>query len=80
MKDATENLRLKKRLEELTNANNSEKKQLEAQMSQVIHSQAGELSKQRSKILSLQQALQDELAVSQNKIAEQEKEISWLKK
>ena len=54
--------------------------QLEQQMSLVVHSQAGQLASQRQKISSLQQALQDELAVSQNIIAEQEKEIKWLKK
>ena len=32
------------------------------------------------KISSLQKALQDELSISQNRIAEQEKEIKWLKK
>jgi len=49
----------------------TEKKQLEQQMSHVIHSQAGQLASQRQKISSLQKALQDELAVSQNRIAEQ---------
>lgn len=79
MQDATENLELKKRLQELNMANESEKKQLEQQMSHVLHSQAGQLAAQRQKIASLQRALQDELAISQNRIAEQEKEIKWLK-
>jgi len=79
MQDASENLHLKKRLQELNAANESEKKQLEQQMSHVLHSQAGQLAVQRQKIASLQRALQDELAISQNRIAEQEKEIKWLK-
>lgn len=53
---------------------------LESQMAQVVHSQAGQLASQRQKISSLQTALQEELALSQNKIAEQEKEITWLKR
>ena len=79
MRDAKENMALKVRLEELNAANENEKKLLEKQMSNVIHSQAGQLASQRQKISSLQQALQQELAVSQNRIAEQEKEIRWLK-
>ena len=49
-------------------------------MSHVIHSQAGQLASQRQKISTLQQELQEELAVSQSRIAEQDKEIRWLKK
>eukprot|EP01038_Epipyxis_sp_PR26KG_P006383 gene6383-8793_t len=80
MKDAKENLALKGRLTELKDANEKEKKLLEAQISQVIHSQAGQINSQRHKISVLQSALQDELTMSQNRIAEQEKEIKWLKK
>ena len=36
---------------------------------------SGHIQAQREKIVSLQNALQDELLVSQNRIAEQEKEI-----
>lgn len=46
----------------------------------MIHSQAGHIASQREKISVLQSALQDELTLSQNRIAEQEKEIKWLKK
>jgi hypothetical protein len=79
-RDASENSALKKRLQELHSANEEEKRQLEAQMSNVIHSQAGQLASQRQRISALQRALQDELALSQNRIAEQEREIKWLKK
>lgn len=80
LRDARENEDLKNRLQEMQDANSREKAELEAQMSRVIHSQAGELATQRKKLSSLQTALQEELAVSQNKIAEQEKEINWLKR
>ena len=79
-RDASENSSLKQRLQELHRANEEEKRQLEAQMSNVIHSQAGQLASQRQRISALQRALQDELALSQNRIAEQEREIKWLKK
>jgi hypothetical protein len=62
---------LKNRLQELKEANELEKKQLESQVSTVIHSQAGHIAAQRQKITMLQSALQDELAMSQNRIAEQ---------
>ena len=80
LKDATENEALKVRLSQLKEANEREKKELESQMSHIIHSQAGQLASQQSKISTLQQSLQEELAVSQNRIAEQEQEIRWLKK
>jgi len=80
MKEANENVTLKSRLLELNKANESEKKQLEVQMSSIITSQAGQLQQQKVKISSLQKALQDELSISLNRIAEQEKEIKWLKK
>jgi hypothetical protein len=78
--DAEENLALKSKFHALQTANDVEKKQLEAQMKHVIHSQAGQLVSQRQKITHLQQSLQGELMISQNKIAEQEKEIKWLKR
>jgi uncharacterized damage-inducible protein DinB len=78
--DAQENHSLKVRLQELKHANESEKALLEAQVSHVIHSQAGHIAAQKEKISSLQSALQEELTMSQNRIAEQEKEIKWLKK
>ena len=71
MRDAKENSALKNRLQELKEANELEKKQLESQVSTVIHSQAGHIAAQRQKITMLQSALQDELAMSQNRIAEQ---------
>jgi len=46
----------------------------------LIHSQAGHIASQKDKINHLQVALQDELTMSQNRIAEQEQEIKWLKK
>lgn len=49
-------------------------------MSHLIHSQAGQLATQRLKSQTLQHSLQEELAVSQERIAKQEKEIQWLKK
>ena len=49
-------------------------------MSNLIHSQAGQLATQRLKSQTLQQGLQEELAVSQERIVKQEKEIQWLKK
>ena len=49
-------------------------------MSHLIHSQAGQLATQRLKSQTLQQSLQEELAVSQERIVKQEKEIQWLKK
>ena len=78
--DAQENSSLKLRLQEMKTVNDSEKKLLENQVSQVIHSQAGHIASQREKISALQSALQDELTLSQNRIAEQEKEIKWLKR
>lgn len=80
LKDAKENMSLKERLQELNAMNETEKKQLETQMSHVIHSQEGQLAAQKEKISSLQNALQNELAVSHNRIAEQEREIKWLKR
>eukprot|EP01041_Mallomonas_annulata_P000281 gene281-505_t len=80
MKDAKENLSLKTRLQQLNTMNEAEKRQLEMQMSHIIHSQAGQLAVQREKISSLQTALESELAVSHNRIVEQEKEIKWLKR
>lgn len=80
IQDAHEKSLLRSRLEELTKANEMEKKQLENQMSHIIHSQAGQLALQREKIVSLQTSLQDELLISQNRIVEQEREISLLKK
>jgi chromosome segregation ATPase len=80
MEDARENSTLKSRLQELQLANEFEKKELEDQMSQVIHSQAGQLALQKDRIYSLQQALEVELSVSLNRIAEQEQEIKYLQK
>ena len=80
LKDMEENAALKSRYQELQVANDSEKRQLEAQMKHVIHSQEGQLMSQRKKISTLQQELQSELTMYQNKIAEQEKEIKWLKR
>ena len=80
LKDAHEKETLKDRLQQLKETNEKEKKLLESQMSHIIHSQAGQLAKQNEKITTLQQSLQEELAVSQNRIAEQEQEIKWLKR
>jgi chromosome segregation ATPase len=80
LRDAKENIELKRRLQEMSHATVAEKEELERQLSHVIHSQAGELVTQKKKISHLQNALQEELSISQNKIAEQEKEIIWLKK
>ena len=55
-----------------------ERTQLEQQMSHVLHSQAGQLASPRQNISSLQKALQDELAVSQNRIAEQVQYVTHL--
>ena len=71
---------MKTRLQQLNEANEKEKKELEMQMSHVIHSQAGQLASQRQKISALQSALESELAVSHNRIVEQEREIKWLKR
>jgi len=79
LQDAQENSSLKVRLQELKITNENEKAMLEKQVSHVIHSQAGHIASQREKISTLQNALQDELTLSQNRIAEQEKEIKWLK-
>jgi chromosome segregation ATPase len=79
MRDHSENLQLKGRLEKLNVVNERERKQLESQMSFMIHSHAGELQKQSEKIKTLQSELQKELDESQNRVAEQEKEIKWLK-
>eukprot|EP00605_Chrysophyceae_sp_TOSAG23-4_P002219 GSChrysophyteH1.ASY1.ANO1.2462.1 assembled CDS len=68
--------RLKSRLDARTQ---DEKVQLEAQMKNIITSQAGQLQHQREKITALQADLKQELTLSQNRIAEQEKEIEWLK-
>lgn len=80
LKDADENNSLRARLQHLKDTNESEKKQLETQMSHIIHSQAGQLASQRQRSQSLQQSLQEELAVSQERIAKQEREILELKK
>ena len=80
MHDAEENMALKAKFQAMQAANDQEKKQLEAHMKHVIHSQAGQLVSQKQRITHLQQSLQGELLISQNKIAEQEKEIKWLKR
>ena len=80
MKDASENEALKERLKALKDANEREKKELESQMSQIIHSQAGQLAKQNEKISTLQQTTQEELVSAQAKMGDQEREIIWLKK
>ena len=49
-------------------------------MSQIIHSQAGQLAKQNEKISTLQQTTQEELVSAQAKMGDQEREIKWLKK
>lgn len=79
MKDAEENNNLKYKLNELSNANDIERKQLEKQMSSVIHSHAGQLASHKDRITYLQKSLRDELAVSHDKIIEQEREIELLK-
>lgn len=79
MRENSENATLKSKLTELNAINDQEKKQLEQQMGQIIHSQLGQLEVQKRKIVSLQDSLQQELAVSQNVIAEQDREIKWLK-
>ena len=80
MRDSNENNALKSRFQLLKDANEREKKQLENQMSHLIHSQAGQLATQRLKSQTLQQGLQEELAASQERIAKQVKEIQWLKR
>ena len=80
LKDASENEALKERLKALKDANEREKKELESQMSQIIHSQAGQLAKQNEKISTLQQTTQEELVSAQAKMGDQEREIIWLKK
>ena len=67
-------------LREMQKETEQEKQLLESQLKNVIHSQAGKLASQKQKISQLQSALQGELTVSKNKIAEQEKEITWLKR
>jgi len=79
MRDAKENSTLRNRLQELNETIEMERKQLENQVSTVIHSHEGHIAAQRQKIAMLQSALQEELTLSQNRIAEQEKEIKWLK-
>jgi hypothetical protein len=59
MHDAAENIALKSRFQELQSANDREKKQLELQMKQVIHSQAGQLVSQTQKISKLQQVISE---------------------
>lgn len=78
--DSKENSSLRGRLEELQLANEIEKKELEEQMSRVIHSQEGQLAMQKDRIVSLQGALEQELSLSLNRIAEQEEEIKWLQR
>ena len=63
----------------LKDANEREKKELESQMSHIIHSQAGQLAKQNEKISTLQQTTQEELVSAQAKMGDQEREIKWLK-
>ena len=62
LQDAQENLILKARLQDLNYTNDMEKKELEKQMSNVIHSQAGQLSEHKDRISNLQGALQSELS------------------
>jgi len=78
--ESEENSVLKSRFEELKAANEREKMELETQMKQLIHSQAGEFAQETKKFSILQTGLQDELKRSHHKILEQEKEILWLKK
>jgi hypothetical protein len=79
MRDAEENNNLKFKLNALSNTNDVERKQLEKQMSSVIHSHAGQLASHKDRITFLQRSLRDELSVSQDKIIEQEREIELLK-
>ena len=67
LKESSENSQLKQKLEQLKHANETEKKQLESQVANVIHSQVGHINAQREKIAMLQGALQDELTMSQNR-------------
>jgi len=71
MRDAKENSTLRNRLQELNETIEMERKQLESQVSTVIHSHEGHIAAQRQKIAMLQSALQEELTLSQNRIAEQ---------
>ena len=80
MGDAEQNAALKARYQDLQIANEKEKKQLELQMRKVIHSQEGQLRSQQVRISQLQESLQGELELSQNKIAEQENDIKWLRR
>ena len=75
VRDTNENMALKISLQQMNDTNEKEKRQLEDQMCHVIHSQAGQLAVQKDKISALQGALEKELSVSYNRIAEQEKEI-----
>ncbi len=81
LSDRDESLALRARYEELREANDQERRLLEAQLRQVIGSaaQAGQLE-QRSQFDALQAALQEELTLSQSILAEREGEISWLKR
>jgi hypothetical protein len=79
-RNGEENVALKARILDLEHANDREKKLLEEKLKHVIHNQEGQLNSQRIKISRLETALNDELSVSQNKIAEQENEIRWLKR
>lgn len=67
-------------LRQLERATEAEKQQLESRLRHVIHNQEGQLNQQKLKISKLQTALNDELSVSQNRIAELESENKWLKK
>ncbi len=78
--DLDENIFLKARLEELKEANEIERKQLEEQMNLMIHSQAGQFAQESQRFTSLQNALQEEVIQSQQRIEEQKQEISWLRR
>jgi hypothetical protein len=78
--DLDENIALKTRLEDLKRINELERKELEYQMKNIIHSQAGKFAKESERFSSLQAALQDQVIQLHSCVSEQNHEISWLKR
>lgn len=77
--DAQENQVLRQRLTEIGADNETEKKEMETKVAQIIHNQAGAMAVQRRQVMDLQTRLTEELANWQHKCAEQKVEIAGLR-
>ena len=74
-----ENRELKTKLQIMEAANNKEKGELENKLTSVIHNSKSHLAAQQQQFINLQSKLASQLTLYQNKVAEQQKEITTLK-